>query len=78
MLCPLCAFLCLQNHYDFSYTFCDFSLLCDPSFIAFYYSYRNKDDYNSDIDNGGIWYMNPDGSGKTQVGQTRDGGESTG
>jgi len=34
----------------------------------------NKDDYGT----GGVWYMNPDGSDKVNIGRTRDGGESTG
>jgi len=33
---------------------------------------------NKDKDRGGIWYMNPDGTGEVKVGETRDGGESTG
>lgn len=35
--------------------------------------YRNKDDSG-----GGIWYMNPDGSSKVKVGETKVGAESTG
>jgi hypothetical protein len=33
---------------------------------------------NKDNEEGGIWYMNPNGSGKTQVGKTAIAGESTG
>mmetsp|Transcript_21630 Transcript_21630/g.60144 ORF Transcript_21630/g.60144 Transcript_21630/m.60144 type:complete len:785 (+) Transcript_21630:318-2672(+) len=33
---------------------------------------------NKDNDEGGVWYMNPDGSNKVKIGETRDDGESTG
>eukprot|EP00536_Pseudo-nitzschia_multiseries_P007461 jgi/Psemu1/324764/estExt_fgenesh1_pg.C_1760003 len=33
---------------------------------------------NKDNDTGGIWYMNPDGTNKAMIGETRHGGESTG